>query len=79
MQLLPSVLSSNSSPGPSSSAPTSQGVQAPKTGISLSSGWYMSGGILGAILLSSTPVAPLAAGILTIALIYQLGALVQGK
>ena len=43
------------------------------------SGWYVAAGITGAIILGGTPLAPVAAGLLTLALIYNLNQLVQGK
>lgn len=44
-----------------------------------SSGWYVFGALVTGILLAGTRAAPVAAGILGVALIYQLNLLLEGK
>lgn len=62
---------------PQPNQPTST---APQTGaFNLTDGWYIAGSVLATILLSGTQLAPVAAGIMTVALIYQLQNLLQGK
>lgn len=44
----------------------------------LTQGWYITGGIAVGIAFGNTRAAPIILGILTVALIYQLSALVEG-
>lgn len=44
----------------------------------LTQGWYITGGICVGIAFGNTRAAPLILGVLTVALIYQLTALVEG-
>lgn len=50
------------------------GIKTPVT-----SGWWVVVGMTGAILLSGTAVAPIALGIMSIALIYQTSLLLQKR
>jgi hypothetical protein len=54
-------------------------VQATQPRFAAGSGYWVTIGCLGAILLSNTPVAPFALGIIGIALIYQTNLLLEGK
>jgi hypothetical protein len=42
-------------------------------------GWYLTIACVGSVMVANTKVGPLAFGILTVALIYQLNLLLQGK
>lgn len=44
-----------------------------------STGWYVVFGVTAGIFLSNTRIAPLALGILTVGLLYQINLLIQGK
>jgi len=50
------------------------GIKTPLTG-----GWWIFIGVFGAILISGTPLAPLALGIMSVALLYQVEQLIKGK
>jgi hypothetical protein len=51
----------------------------PGTNIQATAGWYVAIGCTGAILLASTPVAPVVLAVMTIALLFQLENLIQGS
>lgn len=60
-------------------APSSGITGSLQTAFTLDNGWWVLVGCFGGILVSGTRIAPLATGILAIALIYQLNLLLQGK
>lgn len=49
------------------------------TGLNLTTGWYVFFGLAFGVLTSGTQAAPISLGILTVALLYQITQLVEGK
>lgn len=45
----------------------------------LTTGWYVAIGLVGGILTSETRIAPITLGIISVALLYQITQLVEGK
>ena len=60
-------------------APSSSGGSLASNIAAGNSGLFVGVALIGGILLSGTPAAPLALGILSVGLIYQLQLLLQGK
>jgi hypothetical protein len=60
--------------GSSSGAPSTVSA-----GLKLTQGWWMTIGVITAIAVSNTPLAPVALGIIGVALLYQTSMLLEGK
>jgi hypothetical protein len=63
---------------PQAESPTATPNQA-NTSFALTTGWWVFFGLGFGVLLSGTEFAPLALGLLSVALIYQISQLAQGK
>jgi hypothetical protein len=60
-------------------APPDQGAPTSKSTFVMTDGWYVAIACIGGVMVADTKVGPIAFGILTLALIYQLTLLLQGK
>lgn len=49
------------------------------SGLSLTTGWYVFFGLAFGVLTSETQLAPISLGILTVALLFQIDQLIEGK
>lgn len=86
----PSLGTTTSTPPDSTKAKAGAGVQASISGppvgptslgqkFAAGSGYWVAIGVIGSMLIAGTRVAPLVLGILSVALIYQTGLMIQGK
>lgn len=57
----------------------STGVVTGPSAFKFTTGWYVFFGVAGGVLVSGTRVAPVALGILTVALLFQITQLIEGK
>jgi sorbitol-specific phosphotransferase system component IIC len=54
-------------------------LNSPTRAFNFTDGWYVFFGVATGILVSGTQIAPIALGLLTVALLYQINLLIEGK
>jgi hypothetical protein len=71
--------SSTPTPSSSSSSTSATGAPSGKSTFVMTDGWYVALACISGIMLANTRVGPLIFGVLSIALLYQVTLLIQGK